>query len=61
MKRKLKKALASLAAVSLLFCAGCGGGGGSSSVDSSGSTSYTRSGANFSSTYNPSDTGVVYW
>ena len=61
MKRKLKKALASLAAVSLLFCAGCGGGGGSSSVDSSGSTSYTRSGANFSSTYNSSDTWVVYW
>ena len=61
MNRKLKKALASLAAAALLFSvAGCGGDSGSSS-GSSGSTSYTRSGANFSSTYNSSDTWVVYW
>ena len=61
MNRKLKKALASLAAAALLFSvAGCGGDGGSSS-GVSGSTAYTRSGANFSSTYNSSDTWVVYW
>ncbi len=61
MIRKLAKKLAVLAAVSLLFCAGCGGDGGSSSNSTSNSTAHTRNGANFSSTYNKSDSWVIYW
>ncbi len=60
MNRKLKKSLASLAAAALLFSvAGCGGDSGSSS--SSNAVTHTRSGANFSNTYQSSDTWVVYW
>ncbi|MCR5030696.1 MAG: clostripain [Selenomonadaceae bacterium] len=53
MKRKLAKKIASLAAAALFLFTGCG--------TENNAASHTRSGADFSSVYNASDTWVVYW
>ena len=53
MKRKLAKKLASLAAAALFLLPGCG--------SENNAASHTRSGADFSNTYNASDSWVVYW
>ena len=53
MKRKLLKKLASLAVAALLLLPGCG--------SENNAASHTRSSADFSNTYNASDSWVVYW